>query len=127
MYAITIWSLVLFGFLMSSVYVLTWTPAAIKAKLRGHTRLKGWEIIDFAALPAACFLILGLSIFNLIAIGVQTPSTPGTAIQRVATTLFIDVIVTIRTIRWGLEYSAADSQDRASGAALTPGSTREPS
>lgn len=127
MYAITIWTLVLYGFIVSAIYVLTWTTGAIKAKLRGHTSLSKWEILDFAALPAACFLILGLSVYNLIDLGVLPATTPGTAVSRIATTLLIDIIVTMRTIRWGLEYRRADSQGRASGAALTPGSHREPS
>jgi ABC-type Fe3+-siderophore transport system permease subunit len=117
MYETAITSLVWIGFIASAVYVPTWTPGAIKAYCHGTTRLKGWQIIDFAALPAACFIILALNVVNILETGVQPATTPGLAIQRVTTIAFITAIVILRLIRWTLTYRESDEEERATGAA----------
>ena len=117
MYEIVITTLVVVGFVASSVYVLTWTPGAIKAYRHRTTSLRVWQILDFAALPAACFLILALNVLNILETGVTMASTPGLAVQRVFTIAVITTIVVLRLVRWGLTYRDADADQRATGAA----------
>ena len=118
MYAALIISLVGIGLIGSTIYVSTWGRGAIKAYRHGTTRLKGWEIIDFAALPFACFLILLLSMVNIIDLGVTSPSTPGTAVQRVLTTALITGIVLLRLYRWYRTYRNTPVEERGDSAAL---------
>jgi len=118
MYGIVIIALVVIGLIASATYVLTFTPNAIKAYRHGTTRLKGWEIVDFAALPTACFLILMLSFINIVDLGVTPPSSPGTAIQRVATSALITGIVLLRLFRWHQTYRNTPEDERHDPSAL---------
>src|SRR5690242_2887734 len=116
MYEITITALVVIGLIASGVYVTTWLPGAVRARRRNHTTLSSLEIVDFAALPGACFLILLLNAFNIWEAGIPTPGTPGLAAQRIAALVLIVAIVLLRLGRWTYTYFSTPKGERRDGA-----------
>lgn len=104
MYEIVITTLVSIGLLASAIYVLTWTPAAIRARRHRATTLTALEVVDFAALPGACFIVLVLSTINILASGIPVPGSTLLMVQRVFTAGLITAIVVLRLVRWGLTY-----------------------
>jgi hypothetical protein len=118
-YEKTIAILIIVGTLASSAYVLTWTPSAVKARLRGHTSLTAWEIVDFAAVPALLWVIFVLSTINMIRKGVAPATDPGLAVQRLVTSVFLVAIVILRLVRWILKWRSTPKEERGFGASLT--------
>ena len=118
MYAATIYILVSIGLLASTIYVFTWGRGALKAYRHGTTRLKGWEIVDFAALPVAAFLTLLLATVNIILMGIPPAGSVGIEISRCANTALIDAIVLLRLFRWYQTYRDTPEEERSDSAAV---------
>lgn len=96
----TVITLTVLGAVASAFYVLTWTPAAIKARLDGMARLTWMELIDFAALPVGVFLLYVLAVWNIARLGITVPHDVGVATWRIVATVLFDLIVGIRLVRW---------------------------
>lgn len=111
-------SLVLLGLLASTAYVFTWGRGAVKAYRHHTTKLKGWEIVDFAALPVVAFLTLLLAAVNIFTVGIQPAPTHAVAVSRALNIALIDGIVLLRLFRWYQTYRNTPEEERHDSAAV---------
>lgn len=99
-YAPTVVALTIVGLVLSSFFVLSWTPSAFRARFKGLGRATWFELVDMAGLPCGIFVLYALSVFNLLVVGVTPAPTLGVRVARVLSIVIFDVIVGMRAYRW---------------------------
>lgn len=98
MFEASVLALMIIGLLASAVFVVTWTPFAIRALRRGHVHKAA--TLDFAGWPIAAFLILSIATIEYF-----WPLGDGWLRQMVvlSKTGFIALIAVVRAGRWILK------------------------
>lgn len=119
-FAASIVTLAIIGFLSSAIFIVVWTIAF--ARSRGNpdrVRYPTLAVIDFIGLPSLALVVLALSLVNLYLHGVVAPASTASAAQRLLTFVVVGGLSMLRLARFAT--SIRDNRDLP-----LPGGTKEP-
>jgi hypothetical protein len=111
MYEVTIIIIVSVGLLAALTFLVTWTPAAIRAQRRGLMHGITWlDLLDMVGFPLAIVASCGFALYNVYAIGFA-PGTPWTfTASRIISYGILSALAILRLTRWAVVWRRTGGQ-----------------
>lgn len=111
MYEVTITIIVSVGLLAALTFLVTWTPAAIRAQRRGLMKGITWfDMVDMVGFPVAIVASCFLALYNVITIGFA-PGTPWTfTASRIVSYGILSSLAILRLTRWAVVWKRTGGQ-----------------
>jgi hypothetical protein len=111
MYEVTIVIIIVVGLLAALIFLVTWTPFAIRAQRRGlMTGITWFDILDMVGFPVAIVASMSLAIFNVLTVGF-TPGTPWTfTASRIVSYGVLTALAVLRLTRWAVVWGRTDQK-----------------
>ncbi len=111
MYEVTIIIIVSVGLLAALTFLVTWSPAAIRAQRRGLMKGITWfDLVDMVGFPVAITASCFLALYNVITIGFA-PNTPWTfTASRIVSYGILSALAVLRLSRWAVVWKRTGGQ-----------------
>lgn len=100
MFQVIIVALYALGFALSATFVLTWTPLAIKARLR-HVPSATWpRISDYMGFEVSIFVVFGFLLWSFTSREIPDPASLSGALGRIGLPATLDIFLALRLAKW---------------------------